>query len=57
MQPQSTAPATGWRRRAWIALLVAASAAFSLGFACATPFAAFLPPLRPSPCPARTRYF
>ena len=41
MQTQSTALTTGWRRPVWIALLVAASAAFSLGFACATPFVAF----------------
>jgi hypothetical protein len=41
MQTQSTALTTGWRRAVWIALLVAASAAFSLGIACATPFAAF----------------
>ncbi len=31
----------GWRRALWLALLVAASVAFSLGFACAVPFAAF----------------
>lgn len=30
-----------WRSPLWIALLVATSVAFSLGFACATPFAAF----------------
>ena len=30
-----------WRRHLWLALLVAASVAFSLGFACATPLAAF----------------
>jgi hypothetical protein len=41
MQTQSFILSTGWRRPVWIALLVAASAAFSLGFACATPFAAF----------------
>jgi len=41
MQTQSTALARGWRRPVWIALLVVGSAAFSLGFACATPFAAF----------------
>ncbi len=41
MQPNASALTTGWRRQIWIALLVAASAAFSLGFACATPFAAF----------------
>jgi hypothetical protein len=39
--PQSYAASIGWRRPIWIALLVAASIAFSLGFACATPFAAF----------------
>jgi hypothetical protein len=31
----------GWRHALWLALLVAASVAFSLGFACAVPFAAF----------------
>ena len=41
MQTQSLALSTGWRRPIWIALLVAASVAFSLGFACATPLAAF----------------
>ena len=30
-----------WRRALWLALLVAASVAFSFGFACAVPFAAF----------------
>lgn len=30
-----------WRRPLWLALLVAASIAFSLGFACAVPLAAF----------------
>lgn len=32
---------TGWGHAVWLALLVAASAAFSFVFACATPFAAF----------------
>lgn len=41
MHPESYAISIGWRRPAWIALLVVASIAFSLGFACATPFAAF----------------
>jgi hypothetical protein len=41
MQPQYPVLTTGWRRPVWIALLVASSLAFSLGFACATPFAAF----------------
>lgn len=41
MLPQSFALTSSWRRPVWIALLVAASATFSLGFACATPFAAF----------------
>lgn len=31
----------GWRRALWLALLVAASVFFSLGFACVTPLAAF----------------
>jgi hypothetical protein len=30
-----------WRRLLWLTVLVASSVAFSLGFACATPFAAF----------------
>ena len=41
MHPQSHAVPINWRRPIWIALLVIASIAFSLGFACATPFAAF----------------
>src|SRR5437667_9327199 len=41
MQTQSTALTTSWRRAVWIALLVVASAAYSLAIACATPFAAF----------------
>jgi hypothetical protein len=32
---------TAWRHALWLALLVAASVAFSLGFSCAVPFAAF----------------
>ena len=32
---------TGWGHEVWLAMLVAASAAFSFVFACATPFAAF----------------
>jgi hypothetical protein len=36
-----TAGPVGWRRALWLALLVAASIAFSLGFACAVPLAAF----------------
>ena len=38
--PEDTTP-TGWRRALWLTILVAASVAFSLGFACAVPFAAF----------------
>jgi len=34
-------PPSSWRHALWLALLVAASVAFSLGFACAVPFAAF----------------
>lgn len=41
MHPTFYAISKGWRRATWIVLLVAASTAFSLGFACATPFAAF----------------
>jgi hypothetical protein len=33
--------ATGWRHDLWLALLIAASIAFMLGFACTLPFAAF----------------
>ncbi|MGA3341810.1 MAG: hypothetical protein ABSD11_14550 [Methylocella sp.] len=33
--------ASAWRKPLWIALLVLASAVFSLGFACAVPLAAF----------------
>ena len=36
-----SADETGWGHQLWLALLVAASAAFSFVFACATPFAAF----------------
>ena len=32
----------GWRHLVWLSLLVSASVAFSLGLACATPFAAFV---------------
>jgi hypothetical protein len=38
-EPSESFPG-GWRRPFWLALLVAASVAFSLGFACAMPFAA-----------------
>jgi hypothetical protein len=38
--PDDTTPA-GWRHALWLMILVAASVAFSLGFACAVPFAAF----------------
>lgn len=41
MQTQSNPLAAEWHRPLWIALLVAASVAFTLGFACATPLAAF----------------
>jgi hypothetical protein len=33
--------AAGWRHHLWLALLIAASVGFTLGFACAVPFAAF----------------
>lgn len=39
-QEHDVAALTGWRHHLWLALLVCASVAFSLGFACATPFAA-----------------
>jgi hypothetical protein len=32
---------SGWRQWLWLALLLAASVGFTLGFACAVPFAAF----------------
>ena len=35
------ASAQDWRRPFWLTLLIAASIAFTLGFACAVPFAAF----------------
>jgi hypothetical protein len=41
MQTQSFVLGTGLRHPFWIALLVATSVAFTLGFACATPLAAF----------------
>jgi hypothetical protein len=41
MQYRDSLMPTGWRHHLWLALLVAASIAFSLGFACAVPFAAF----------------
>jgi hypothetical protein len=41
MHPQSDVMNIGWRGAAWTSLLVAASMTFSLGFACATPLAAF----------------
>lgn len=41
MHPQELSPSARWRRPFWLALLVAASVAFTLGFACAVPLAAF----------------
>ena len=41
MHRHDLAPSARWRRPLWLALLVAASIAFSLGFACAVPLAAF----------------
>ncbi len=41
MPQQDPAILAPWRHWLWLALLVAASVGFSLGFACATPFAAF----------------
>lgn len=41
MQAQELSTATAWRHALWLALLVAASVAFSFGFACAVPLAAF----------------
>jgi hypothetical protein len=40
MQQESYLRAGHWKRPFWLSLLVAASIAFSFGFACATPFAA-----------------
>jgi hypothetical protein len=41
MQHQNPIPhLSGWRRTLWLALLVVVSVAFTLGFACAMPFAA-----------------
>jgi hypothetical protein len=40
-QPNWSAPSVDWRRLVWFGLLISASVAFSLGLACATPFAAF----------------
>jgi len=37
----TSAFSAGWRHHLWMALLVLASLAFTLGFACAVPFAAF----------------
>ena len=41
MQPQSPLTRRAWPHLLWVSLLVAASVVFSLGFACATPLAAF----------------
>lgn len=41
MQRQHLSISTVWRRPLWLALLVAASVAFTLGFACAVPLAGF----------------
>jgi hypothetical protein len=42
MRQQNWSSASGnWRRLVWFGLLISASVAFSLGLACATPFAAF----------------
>jgi hypothetical protein len=39
--PSSVSTPPGWRYWFWLALLVTASVTFTLGFACAVPFAAF----------------
>lgn len=41
MHRQELSPSQRWRRPLWLALLVASSVAFTLGFACAVPLAAF----------------
>ena len=40
-QENWSSASTHWRRSVWLGLLISASVAFSLGLACATPFAAF----------------
>jgi hypothetical protein len=40
-QQHSPSAPVGWRHLFWLTLLVGASVAFSLGLACAIPFAAF----------------
>jgi len=37
----STTASLSWRQSLWLGLLIVASVAFSIGFTCATPFAAF----------------
>jgi hypothetical protein len=41
MQQQSLSPLAAWRHWLWLAVLTGASVAFTLGLACAVPFAAF----------------
>jgi hypothetical protein len=41
MQQPFRSPSAPWRHRFWLAILVAASLALTLGLACAVPFAAF----------------
>ncbi|HLI21517.1 MAG TPA: hypothetical protein VKV32_10395 [Stellaceae bacterium] len=41
MQRTTNASDAGWRHALWLTVLVAASVAFTFGFACAVPFAAF----------------
>jgi hypothetical protein len=40
-QKNWSSASANWRRLVWLGLLISASVAFSLGLACATPFAAF----------------
>jgi hypothetical protein len=40
-QQTRSSASVGWRHLVWLGLLISASVAFSLGLACATPFAAF----------------
>jgi hypothetical protein len=40
-QQNWSSASANWRRLVWLGLLISASVAFSLGLACATPFAAF----------------
>ncbi len=53
MHTQFNPLAAGWHLPVWIALLVAASVAFSLGFACATPLCGLCRNRSPDDVPAQ----